>query len=262
MKNRNGFTLIELLVVISIIALLLSILTPSLQMAKEHARRLLCTTNLKTFGTVLHMYANENNQTMIPNVSYQGKEYNNGIHGPGENGSTNGYGNWQAYFTGLDMGDPVNLKAFQLGKLFSLKFIDTSDVYYCPTAKVMLDTETSDLEYYTKDLVKHMPPGESGWGVPAGEVRCRSNYMYWTWEKTKLTDVSTRPIVVDNLLSVAHTKGGDPYGANALWGDGHASMTLFSGEPEILEFVTNDRDWDSKYQDYEGFVNVLRRLDP
>ena len=57
---RKGFTLIELLVVISIIALLLSILTPSLGLAKEKARRVICQTNLKQISLVTMMYANDN----------------------------------------------------------------------------------------------------------------------------------------------------------------------------------------------------------
>jgi prepilin-type N-terminal cleavage/methylation domain-containing protein len=57
---RKGFTLIELLVVISIIALLLSILTPSLSLAKEKARRVICQTNLKQISLVEMMYANDN----------------------------------------------------------------------------------------------------------------------------------------------------------------------------------------------------------
>jgi prepilin-type N-terminal cleavage/methylation domain-containing protein/prepilin-type processing-associated H-X9-DG protein len=60
MKKTNGFTLIELLVVISIIALLLSILMPGLQLAKAKAKNLLCATNLKGIVTAWHMYSGDN----------------------------------------------------------------------------------------------------------------------------------------------------------------------------------------------------------
>lgn len=55
-KPTHGFTLIELLVVISIIALLLSILLPSLQRAKESARTIVCSTRLKNIGLACNMY--------------------------------------------------------------------------------------------------------------------------------------------------------------------------------------------------------------
>ena len=58
-KNYSGFTLIELLVVIAIIALLLSILMPSLTKAKDHARRVVCMNNLKQQGVMTTMYMND-----------------------------------------------------------------------------------------------------------------------------------------------------------------------------------------------------------
>ncbi|MCX5636960.1 MAG: type II secretion system protein [Planctomycetota bacterium] len=61
MKRKNGFTLIELLVVIAIIALLLSIIMPSLRKAKYLVHRIYCTNNIKNQAIIQKMYSSDNN---------------------------------------------------------------------------------------------------------------------------------------------------------------------------------------------------------
>lgn len=80
-KGRSGFTLIELLVVVAIIALLISILLPSLARARELAKRTTCAANMSGIGKGLHTYANDGNQGM-PISAHQkasGATYNTGL---------------------------------------------------------------------------------------------------------------------------------------------------------------------------------------
>ena len=71
-KQTRAFTLIELLVVIAIIAMLLAIIVPSLQKARDYAKRTLCMSNARQTGLGLKVYVQNNDDQLMPMQNQNG----------------------------------------------------------------------------------------------------------------------------------------------------------------------------------------------
>lgn len=131
MRKFKGFTLVELLVVISIIALLVSILMPSLGRAREQARLTMCLSNLKQLGYGTAMY-NDDHDLLPHNANIT-------------NASSNtGYSNYTIYYQNAwlqtatewadGQGPPADTQFSWLnhGLLYSLNYITAPEALICP----------------------------------------------------------------------------------------------------------------------------------
>jgi len=113
MNKQRGFTLIELLVVIAIIALLMAILMPALQRAREQGKRAVCLNNAKTLALGWILYCDDYDGNMPRAVSVVDDGW--------------------IQFASVDESRVAQLEALEDGLLFT--YIKKVQVYRCPVAK-------------------------------------------------------------------------------------------------------------------------------
>jgi len=112
--KKAGFTLIELLVVIAIIAVLMAILLPALNLAKDQARRVHCINNVKSLTLAWLLYKDDHDQRLVGGFPARTSDA------------------WMLGPTGNDP-DPIEQKkeGLRQGKLFP--YVKNVDVYRCPS---------------------------------------------------------------------------------------------------------------------------------
>ncbi len=132
---RGGFTLVELLVVIGIIMLLIALLMPALQRAKMQSQRIQCMSNLRQFGMIERLYANDNRGVIL------GRPVSST---PTPMKIWTRYEPFIKYFTKINFNDVVDTR----------EAIQARSLLKCPTNPFTADGWTTTLAYEMMDWVK------------------------------------------------------------------------------------------------------------
>ena len=169
-QSGKAFTLVELLVVISIIALLISILLPSLSRVRKQAKSVLCLTHLRELSHGWHMYADENNDVSLP-----------GRYAKEPGGKTNP-NNWYDVGNGMKyrprwvaaMGAQVGIFAFNKPSTSEDRQDYDSKIYHCPAVPTWTDERNSAYGYNHQFLGNARKANGRFYNFPVNRSRIRS----------------------------------------------------------------------------------------
>jgi prepilin-type N-terminal cleavage/methylation domain-containing protein len=129
-RRQNAFTLIELLVVIAIIALLLAILTPSLRLAKDHAKRIVCLAHTHGIGLAWVLYTEDNDAKIVSAKTARVQEVSTGVFQMVLTSYHEGEPSWAGWWDGAADNARAREACITLGALFP--YTESIKAYRCP----------------------------------------------------------------------------------------------------------------------------------
>ena len=262
MRNK-GFTLVELLVVISIIALLIAILVPSLQAARILAKSMICLTNLRNLATASNIYGGENEGYLPPYGYDSDGELRKGI-GPSGMYSTHAtlvgdfFRIWEGPGESVEQPNGVIYTMYApqaSGFLYVGGYVAKPETYYCPAwNKNTPKTTGTGMSAPTASEIPRcrLSTADGPWGslergfgsawdlVTNKEPHIRGTYYYnchasasdGKYTYPRLEDYPAEKFLAMDMIMYnenfcVHTLGG--YSWNVVHADGHARKVM-SGE--------------------------------
>ncbi|HVT88257.1 MAG TPA: type II secretion system protein [Tepidisphaeraceae bacterium] len=124
LPRKHAFTLVELLVVIGIIGVLVAILLPSLNRARESANAIKCAANLRSIGQALNVYSAQYKGVLPPSNYYKGLAFDS-VTGQVPTQPSNGFVHWSSFLYSNKAGESTTDAAF--------KSLQGWDAFSCPS---------------------------------------------------------------------------------------------------------------------------------